>query len=321
MRQTKVRPMVESGLLAAFSVILAVIGAYLPMIGGFFNLLWPVPIVLLGVRHGYKWSMLATVVAGVIISLLIHPLQALRVVIAFGLIGIVLGHAFRKNFSPGKTILWGVGASLISKAALLGIGIVTTGLNPFNLEGEIMAKSVEQTIEMYRQMGTPEEKLAQVTEQMQIAIALFKIMIPSVLMLTAVVDTFLNFFIAKVVLRKLGQDVEDFPPFKNWTVPDYSVYFFALSLVMMYWGDSRDITMIYNSGVNICALSVVALFIQGVSLFYYLGDKYNLSRIVRGIILLLIMSNVFLMLLLVYFGAADAIIDYRRLRKSPKIES
>ena len=320
MRQTKVRPMVESGLLAAFSIVLAVIGAYLPMIGGFFNLLWPVPIVLLGVRHGYKWSMLATVVAGMIISLLIHPLQAIKVVVAFGLIGIVLGHAFRRNFSPGKTILWGVGASLLSKAALLGIGIVTTGVNPFALEGEIMVKSVEQTIEMYRQMGTPEEKLAQVAEQMQIAIKLFKIMIPSVLIITAVVDTFLNFFIAKIVLKKLGHSVEAFPPFKDWTVPGYSVYFFVVSLVMIYWGESREIEFIYNSGINLCALSGVTLFVQGVSLFYYLGDKYNLSRIVRGIILVLILSNVFLMLLLVYFGAADAIIDYRKLRKPQKIE-
>ena len=320
MRQTKVRPMVESGLLASFSVILAVIGAYLPMIGGFFNLLWPVPIVLLGVRHGYKWSILATVVAGIIISLLIHPLQAIRVVIAFGFIGIILGYAFRMNFSPGKTILWGLGASLVSKAALFGIAIVTTGVNPFNLEGEVMAKTIEKTIEMYRQMGTPEDKLAQVTEQMQIAIKLFKVMFPVVLIMTAIVDTFLNVYIAKVVLKKLGYHIEDFPPFKNWTVPGYTVYFFVLSLLMIYWGGSREFTGVYDVGVNICALSGVVLFLQGVSLFYFLGDKYNLSRIVKGIILLLTLSNVFVMLLFVYFGAADAIIDYRKLRKSQKIE-
>lgn len=320
MRQTKVRPMVESGLLAAFSVILAVIGAYLPMIGGFFNLLWPVPIVLLGVRHGYKWSILATVVAGIIISLLIHPLQALRVVVAFGFIGIILGYAFRMNFSPGKTILWGLGASLVSKAALFGIAIATTGINPFNLEGEVMAKTIEQTIEMYRQMGTPEEKLAQVTEQMQIAINLFKIMFPVVLIMTAIIDTFLNIYIAKVVLKKLGYHIENLPPFKNWTVPGYTVYFFILSLLMIYWGGSREFTSVYNVGVNICAMSGVILFVQGVSLFYFLGDKYNLSRIVKGIILLLTLSNVFIMLLFVYFGAADAVIDYRKLRKSQKIE-
>ena len=127
MRQTRVRSMVEGGLLAAIAIIFAIISVYLPIIGPFVNLLWPVPIILLGVRHGYKWSIMATVVAGVIISMLVHPLQAVSVVVGFGLIGIVLGYAFRMEFSPAKTMLWGSAASLLSKIALLAIGAAIRG--------------------------------------------------------------------------------------------------------------------------------------------------------------------------------------------------
>src|SRR5665647_135226 len=126
MRQTRVRSMVEGGLLAAIAIIFAVISAYLPIIGPFVDLLWPVPIILLGVRHGYKWSIMATVVAGVMIAMLLHPLQAVSVVVGFGLIGVVLGYAFRMEFSPAKTMLWGSVASLISKVALLAIGAAVT---------------------------------------------------------------------------------------------------------------------------------------------------------------------------------------------------
>ena len=68
MRTTRVQPMVEGGILSAVAILFALISVYVPFIGVFVNLIWPVPIILLGVRHGYKWSLMATVVAGILIG-------------------------------------------------------------------------------------------------------------------------------------------------------------------------------------------------------------------------------------------------------------
>ena len=312
--------MVEGGLLAGIAIIFAIISAYLPVIGPFVNLLWPVPIILLGVRHGYKWSIMATVVAGVIIAMLLHPMQAVGVVVGFGLIGIVLGYAFRMEFSPSKTMLWGSVASLLSKAALLAIGAAVTGINPFAMQNDVMAKAVEQGVEVYRNLGVAEQELAKMTESMQIMIDLLKVILPAGFIMASVVDTFLNFVIAKKVLKKLGHNIPDFPPFKNWTVPNYVLYFFAVALVMIYWGKSREITMLYNIGMNLQMVTGMLLLMQGLSLFYYIVDKYNLSRMVRGIILFLILSNGFVSQMVIFAGAIDTIIDYRRLRSPRKSE-
>ena len=102
MQHNRVRPMVEGGILAAVAILFALISVYVPFIGVFVDLIWPVPIILLGVRNGYKWSIMATLVAGVLIAILLGPLRAVGVAIGFGLIGITLGHAFRKNYSPVK---------------------------------------------------------------------------------------------------------------------------------------------------------------------------------------------------------------------------
>ncbi|MBC8016079.1 MAG: YybS family protein [Sporomusaceae bacterium] len=320
MTQTRVRPMVEGGLLAGIAIIFAIISAYLPVIGPFVNLLWPVPIILLGVRHGYKWSIMATVVAGIIIGMLLHPMQAVGVVVGFGLIGIVLGYAFRMEFGPAKTMLWGSVASLLSKAALLGIGFAVTGINPFAMQNDVMAKAVEQGVEVYRNLGIAEQELAKMTESMKTMIDLLKIILPAGFIMASVVDTFLNFVIARTVLKKLGHKMPDFPPFKNWTVPDYVVYFFAVALVMIYWGKTREITMMYNIGMNLQVMTSMLLLLQGLSLFYFIVDKYNLSRIVRGIILFLILSNGFFSQIVIFAGAIDTIIDYRRLRPRRKSE-
>ena len=320
MRQTRVRSMVEGGLLAAIAIIFAIISVYLPIIGPFVNLLWPVPIILLGVRHGYKWSIMATVVAGVIISMLVHPLQAVSVVVGFGLIGIVLGYAFRMEFSPAKTMLWGSAASLLSKIALLAIGAAITGLNPFTMQGDVMAKAVEQAVEVYRSFGMAEQDLAKLTESMQSMLDLMKIILPAGFVMASVVDTGLNYLIAKAVLRKLGHIIPDIPPFKNWTLPDYIMYFFTLALVMIYWGKSREITMLYNVGMNVQIITSMLLLVQGLALFNYIVDKYNLSRLAKGIILFLILANGLFAQILIVVGAVDTIFDYRHLRAPRKIE-
>lgn len=320
MRQTRIRPMVEGGLLAAVAIIFAIISAYLPIVGPFVNLMWPVPIVLLGVRHGYKWSIMATIVSGIIIAMLLHPLQSVSVVVGFGLIGIVLGYTFRMQYSATKTMLWGTIASILSKVALLVIGVMVTGINPFVMENEAMAKAMEHGIEVYRSLGIPEQNLTQMAESMQVMIDLLKIILPSGFIMASIVDTYLNFIIAKTVLKKLGHFVPDFPPFKRWILPTYIVYFFALSLVMIYWGNTREITMLYNIGMNIEVLASVLLLVEGLSLFYYTVDKYNLSRMVKGIILVLILSNGLFTQIVIFAGAVDTILDYRRLKAPQKIE-
>lgn len=320
MKQTKVRPMVEGGLLAGIAIIFAVISAYLPVIGPFVNLLWPVPIILLGVRHGYRLSIMATVVAGVIIAMLLHPMQAVSVVVGFGLTGIVLGYAFRMEFSPGKTMLWGSAASLLSSVALLAIGAAVTGINPLAMQSDIMAQAVEQGVEVYRNMGMAEQELAKITESMKTMIDLLKIILPAGFIMASVVVTFINFVIAKTVLKKLGHNIPDFPPFRNWTLPDYVTYFFVVALVMIYWGKSKEITMLYNIGMNLQMMTGMLLLVQGLSLFYYIVDKYNLSRVVRGIILFLILSNGFISQMVIFAGAIDTIIDYRRIRPPRKSE-
>ena len=121
MTTTRVRPMVEGGILSAVAILFALISVYIPIIGAFINLIWPVPIILLGVRHGYKWSLMATAVAGILIALLVHPLHAVGVAIGFGLTGIVLGHCFRQKYRPVTSVLFGSCASLLSKIVVMGI--------------------------------------------------------------------------------------------------------------------------------------------------------------------------------------------------------
>ena len=319
MQRSPVRPVVEGGVLTAVAIIFALISTYLPVIGVFVNLLWPVPIVLLGVRHGYKWSIMAVVASGLIIALIMHPLTAVSVAVGFGLIGIALGYGLRQGFSPTKTLLLGAAASLLSKAAVLAITAAVMGFNPLSMQTEAMSTGLAQAIEFYRGMGMNADDLARMEAMIQPMMDLMKVILPAGFVMAAFIDTFLNFQVAKAVLARLGQPVAAFPPFRRWGMPRFTIYVLLVALVAMYWGKTREWELVYNTGVNLQVLTTMLLFIQGLALVYFLADKYNLSRIVRGIILFLILSNGIFMQALIVGGAFDLIFDYRKLR-TPKEE-
>ena len=319
MQKNPVRPVVEGGVLTAVAIIFALISTYLPVIGAFVNLLWPVPIVLLGVRHGYKWSIMAVVSSGLIIALIMHPLTAVSVVVGFGLIGIALGYGLRQGFSPTKTLFIGAAASLVSKIAVLAISAAVMGFNPLTMQTEGMIQGLEAAMDFYRQMGMNAEDLARMEATLKPMIEIMRIILPAGFVLAAFVDTFLNFQVAKVVLARLGQTIEPFPPFRRWNMPRFTVYALAVSLVAIYWGKTRELELLYNTGMNIQVVVTMLLFVQGMAVVYFLADKYNLSRIVRGIILFLILSNGIVMQALIIGGAFDIIFDYRQLR-TPKPE-
>jgi len=89
---------------------------------------------------------------------------------------------------------------------------------------------------------------------------------------------------------------------------------------MIYWGNSREITLLYNIGMNVQMVASMLLFIQGLALFYFIADKYNLSRLAKGIILFLILTNGLFSQIIIFGGAAETIVDYRRLRTERKSE-
>ncbi len=315
MAQANTKSVIEAGIMAAIAIIFAVAGAYIPLLGPFVFFIWPVPIILLGVRHGYKWSIMATVVAGVIIAILVQPLIALNIIVGFSLIGIVLGHAYRANYSALRTLLWGSLAMVVSIVASLAVSMVIVGVNPFELQLTTMENAIGPAMDMYRSLGIPESQLAESEQAMRQFVRLARFVIPFSVVSGAVFMAYLNIWISRAVLRKLGHQIPSLPPFKQWTMPLWVLYAVVAATAMLYLTRERgEQDILHQAAINLFFLGMVLLLVQGMALFYYLADKYNLSRLMRNIILVLIIVNGFLAMMVMFAGAYDLAVDFRRLR-------
>lgn len=315
----KSRSLTEGGILASIAIIFALISVYLPILGVVVNMIWPVPILLLGVRHGFKVSLMCLAVAGIIIAMLINPLQAISVVLGFGFIGVAIGYAINQGWSPIKTMLVGTIASCLSKAAVLLVGFFVMGFNPLSMQLEIMGGAVDQAVEIYQKMGIPPAQIEEMRIMLAKTVGLLKYIMPAGFFVASVIDTFINYWVAKKILARLGQYIPDFPPFTTWSNPAWVLWIYGASLLLVTFYNQTPDSILYHIGTNFQLVSTLALLIQGLANIRYFIDKKGWPKFTRTIVIFLIFFNQFIAQIVVLIGAFDLVFDYRKIGINKKI--
>ncbi|WP_027405866.1 YybS family protein [Anaerovibrio sp. RM50] len=311
MADVKIKSMTESSLLAAITVIVALAGAYVPLLGDIAILIWPLPILVLVVRHGIKWALLSVLAAGIIMAILIEPMTAVRMVAGFAPPAIALGYGFRKQLPASQTLLISLAAAIIAMLAALAMLFAMTGINPLNMQLEVLEESFNASISAYETMGVPPEKLAEMKDNFGKAFQLVGMLMPLVVVCSGLITTGINFIVGRKVLKRLGHQTPDLPSLDQWRLPVAIFYFFGFSLVGIYWGESRNIELLKQASYNVFFLTSTAGFVQGVAMLSCLL-RNKISRLMFWIIIGFIFINGLIAQLLAFVGLFDMIFDYRK---------
>lgn len=314
MQTVKTRAMVETGLLTAGVIVLSIISTVIPVLGIVGNLLWPVPIAILGLRHGLKWSILATITSFLVLMLFLGPIVAMSEAGTFGLVGILLGMAFRNQWGYGRTIL--LPAAVFALSLVIQFFVVTYVMNVdlVQLVQNAYYTSVEQSIAMYRNSGVDDAQIQTLRETMDTQWNLMKMLVPAGLLGGGALMSYINCMITGAVLRRMGATVRPFPPMSQWQMPRASLYLFILSWIMIYWGDTRSITELLIVGTNLQVIIIYVLWVQGVCLFTFFADKNNWRRPLRVIVIVMALLFPMAQYLMIGAGLVDLAIRYREKR-------
>ena len=308
----RITPLTEGGLLAALTVIMALIAVYVPVLGAVAALLWPLPIIVLIVRHGMRWGVMAVLVAAALMAMLIEPTLSLRLVIGFGPVGLMLGYGYHRQWPAVRLFLATLFAAVLAQLAMLAVLFAITGINPLNLQVDALRESIQGSLDLYRDMHMDEAQIAQTEQQLNQGLSLLMLLMPVVVLLMGLCDAFINFLIAGRVLRRLGHPVAVFPPFAEWHLPRAFVYLFGFALVGMYWGGTRDVGPLYQAALNANMLATLAGLLQGLALLHFFAQYKHLSKLLRGVILAFVLLNGMMTQILAFVGLFDMIFDYRR---------
>ncbi len=319
MQDNKTASLVEASILAAISVLFGLAGIYLPVIGAFIGFIWSVPVILLGVRHGLKWSALCLAASGVLIALIAGPVKGLLLVCDLGFVGLTLGWTLRKGLPPERVILWGALVSFLSKILLVAISVFIMGLPLIDLSPENTAHIMESMLAVMDKFNLPPEVVEQQKAFMQqllpVMARMIKAILPVSLLLGALFDTFVNFHAARLVLRRLGTFVPDLLPFREWVVPQSVFFTFTASLLLMSWQQAAPEGILHMAGLSVFVLSGIPLVLQGVAVFFFFFHKYNLPGLTKSFFVAIVVSFwlvTFPALMIV--GMMDFVFDFRKIR-------
>ncbi len=313
MRTNNTKSLVEGALLAAINVILSIMAIYMPILGTFATLIWPVPIVILGIRHGLKTSILSTVVAGIFVAILSGPFQAITIIVSFGLIGIAMGWAIKKDLSPFKVLSVGSATSLISKVALVFISMFMMGINPLTEEITVLKESLSMAGSFYQKMGIDPQTVETTIEGFTRSLDLLPLIVPGIFIMASALDAFLTYIVTKAILSRMGQKLKDLTPFWLWRFPDYTVAFFLLGNLLVLLETYWPVGVLKAVGMNLALVFGFAFFVQGFSLLAYLFGKLNVGKIFRVLITLFVLFNPLFLQILFLAGLFDILFNFRKI--------
>lgn len=320
-RNSTTRQLVESALLTAITVILILIGYYIPIFYFIGLFIYPLPLALIYIRSGRKYSIMSLVVSAVIIGITINPVSAVSITGLSGLLGIALGYSIKSKKSLSITIGIMAAVTFISTVTLIKLSTIIIGQDVLTQTINELTRSMDLVRDFYINMGMPKD-------QVEMALKAFptpeviKILIPAMMVMHGIITAFITYLMAQKIFGKFGYNLDKMKPLSEWYIPvwlmmgllAFIVFGFILRLLKIPNVDSYFInsTMIFSFIFSINGLAAVSFILK----------RRKVAKGLRTIIILFLMFSQ-LSNLLYYAGIIDYVLDYRKLdpkRKSFKLQ-
>lgn len=311
----KTSAMVEAGILAAVAIVMAIISMYVPVLGAFINFLWPLPIVICGSRHGLKWSIMTLAVATFIIAMILSPVNAFFLAAIFGLLGLVLGECMRRHLPPMQLMLYGSIAGIVALILNIVLSFLVLGIDPIEMMFTSFNDSLATLETYYREHGMNEADIKKSVEGYAEMFRMMRIIMPGAFFLCAPAMAFINYIAAKKILTRLGDAFENLPSFTLLKIPQWVVWPFLLSLVAVtYFYQKDQSSWMYVASVNVQTVCSFLFVFQGIVLVYWYVKTKNKPSWWANLALILLVAIPLVSQIMVYVGAFDTIIDFRKIR-------
>lgn len=308
-----ITPTIEGGLLVAITVILGLVTVYVPILGFFVEFFYAVPLAILTARQGAGKGLMALFVTFILLSMLITPILATRLVLSYGICGVALGWGVKKELSAVKIFLMILIAASAGQVLTLALLIIIMDVNFIETQLELLREAFNDAFSMYESMGVDKARINEAKKLfIEPTLQMIAFLIPTILMLSAVINAVAVWYTSKWTFPKVQLKLPSMPPFAEWRFPTPFFYLSIVSGLGMYWSFSRGWTQIQEVSFNLWFISMSIALIQGLALLSYVFEHYKASNLVRWIVYLILLFNMFLLQVIAIAGLVDILFDYRK---------
>lgn len=283
---------------------------FIPIIGILCALLVPLPMLFystkLGRRSGLK-------VFGATIFVIICALRSVSIDLVFFaellFLGFIFSEFFRVDLSIEKTIGYACFCILATGTIALIIYGNIHGSGIYNITSEYVAINLKQSIELYKQMGIPEENIRMLSDNIELVHYIFIRLIPSLVIAATLFLSWVTLLIAKPLFAKKKLYYPDFGTLNLWKAPDQLVWFVIGSILMLLVPDKA----VMMFGANILLVMMPVYFFQGIAIVSYYFVKKQLPRGLRVLLYSVIAFQYIAAVFITVLGFFDIWLNVRKI--------
>ncbi len=294
------------------------VSMYLPVIGSFIAILIPLPTLFFRSKLGRMPGMIIPVLT-ILILIVITGSISFNVIffLELLLLGFVLSELFELNLSVEKTMIYACGAVLISGIIFLFFLSNISSIGLIALISEYVAKNLELTMVLYKNIGMPEENIRLISDSLEkIQYVLVRI-IPALAIASSLIVVWTNLLISKPILKIKKLSYPEFGSLNQWKAPEFLVWF-AIGCGVLLLIPNHILKLI---GLNGILVMMAVYFFQGIAIVSFYFETKNFPRMLRILLYGIIFLQQLILLLLIALGFFDIWLDFRKYGKPPPAES
>jgi|GEM_PF-1680182 len=294
---SKTRALTEASLLTALICIIGLAGVYIPFVS-IISYFTYAPLIVLGKRHGAKYTFVSLAAASALFSLFTDPLTMLSLLLVSGISSAVMGALFYYERTPAQILGAGILTALASAVVWIALAQMISGIQLLDAMKDMLDESFKLSQSMFGGMGQDPEQAAKAKELIETLKQQMLMLFPAMIAIGAVFTAFLNYWFATLIFRKLRIAVPSLRPFREFELPRSIIlgtllfYLLALAVSALKIVDSEALM------ANIQILMIFTFAVQGLAVAVWFMHRRSVSRgisIVAAVLLL--MSNLGMTLL------------------------
>lgn len=308
----KTTQITEAALITTFMTLLVIIGySMFPVI----ILLYPVPFIIIGVKHKTKYNIYSIIASSILIGILIDIFTGILIFLVFGLISITITYMINKKYRPQQILIGGTIAAIVTTLLAVVIFGYITGVSFFTQFSTSLTENMKLQLNALKEMKLSSQEFSMLKEVLMATVEYVIIIVPASLIISSIFIVYINYWMATAILKRLGYKTVEVPRFMYFNLPSNiimgSMVIIIAALIVRY------MKLFYYETIFINTLIIIffVFLMQGLSVVIFLMNKRNMHKITKAILIFLIIINVPLSLIITFIGLLDVILDFRKLKK------
>jgi uncharacterized protein YybS (DUF2232 family) len=298
----------------AVSSLAFLAASLIPLLGAFFFILTPLPIIYYYSKTGRIQGFAIFLISLFLVASVLTfsgSIANLPFLFITGFLGIFLSEIFRRNYSIERTVVYPVTAILTLWCSFIVLQSLSAGEEPWHLVEDYIGRNIQESIQFYAQLDIPAEQIDLLKDNFKQITNFLANIFPSLVLVSASFIVWLNILAAREIFQRTGMWYPDFGDLSRWKAPEGLIWLLIAAGGMLL----VPVSLARIVSLNLVIVCLFAYLLQGLSIISFLFKTKNVHRSFRILCYFLIFAQQYIILLLVAVGVFDLWVDFRKFIK------